>query len=531
MASPTASTRRSPGSSAGSLKRSDERASVAHDIPLETLVTHLLAAKRSLSSMNHVLRANELATSARHAQEEAALLSAQSGFLRGAILDQAAILVKVRRSLQATYDWGKRDFRVLVKSMDSVDGELGRTIEFLRSTEVNSLLRPQDEQRKNLLDFVDEESGIQQSFDGDLLRFDNDIRDLKKIIVESQTQESDDEGQESQAFAMDMVMDLVENSSVMAQLLASLTNHFDMCVTAIRTTEGGAALARRRAAEVNHLQGSDGVSISGVIAEQESNMSDLEPTTDGDRAEMLRVVVQDAGEVSDVVQEIQERLVVMEQDGRVLEQRNADAEKSYITMLEAFTILGSIGDRLHDYLAAEQDFKTRWELEKETVFDRLAEMKVMRGFYDGYASAYNTLILEVERRKAVEDRVQNIWRMAQDSVDKLLAADGASREAFRQDVGEYLPTDLWPGMLAVPQRWQCSLTANSRSNRSRVQDFGRISISFVVIFVSFGRRMIKLFVLRASDLAEPHRPKRRAVHNPTTTVDKDKKKMFDKTGI
>lgn len=470
MASPTASTRRSPGSSAGSLKRSDERASVAHDIPLETLVTHLLAAKRSLSSMNHVLRANELATSARHAQEEAALLSAQSGFLRGAILDQAAILVKVRRSLQATYDWGKRDFRVLVKSMDSVDGELGRTIEFLRSTEVNSLLRPQDEQRKNLLDFVDEESvnmmrdamkksieelqGIQQSFDGDLLRFDNDIRDLKKIIVESQTQESDDEGQESQAFAMDMVMDLVENSSVMAQLLASLTNHFDMCVTAIRTTEGGAALARRRAAEVNHLQGSDGVSISGVIAEQESNMSDLEPTTDGDRAEMLRVVVQDAGEVSDVVQEIQERLVVMEQDGRVLEQRNADAEKSYITMLEAFTILGSIGDRLHDYLAAEQDFKTRWELEKETVFDRLAEMKVMRGFYDGYASAYNTLILEVERRKAVEDRVQNIWRMAQDSVDKLLAADGASREAFRQDVGEYLPTDLWPGMLAVPQRWQ-----------------------------------------------------------------------------
>ncbi|OAA53674.1 Autophagy-related protein 17 [Cordyceps fumosorosea ARSEF 2679] len=470
MASPTASNRRGSGSSAGSLKRSDERSSTGHKIPLETLVTHLLAAKRSLSSMNHVLRANEVATSARNAQEEAALLNAQAGFLRGATLDQAAILVKVRRSLQATYDWGKRDFRVLVKSMDSVDDELGRTIEFLRSTQVNSVLRPEDEQRKNLLDFVDEESvntmrdamkksieelqGIQQSFDGDLLRFDNDIRDLKKIIIESQTQESDDEGQASRPLTMEIMMNLVEHSTVMAQLLVSLTNHFDMCVTAIRTTEGGAALARRRAAEVNQIQGSDGVSISGVIAEQESNTSDLEPTTDSDRAEMIRVVVQDAGEVSDVVQEIQERLAAMEQDYKFLEHRHAEAEKSYLAMLEAFTILGNIGDRLHDYLAAEQDFRTRWELEKETVFDKLTEMKAMRGFYDGYASAYNTLILEVERRKSVEDRVQNIWRMAQDNVDKLLAADRASREAFHQDVGEYLPTDLWPGMQAMPKRWQ-----------------------------------------------------------------------------
>ncbi|EJP62668.1 kinase activator [Beauveria bassiana ARSEF 2860] len=470
MASPTAPTRRSTGSSAGSLQRSDERASIAANIPLETLVTHLLAAKRSLSSMNHVLRANEIATSARNAHEEAALLSAQANFLRGATLDQAAILVKVRRSLQSTYDWSKRDFRVLVKSMDGVDGKLGRTIESLRSTQISDLLRPQDEQRKNLLDFVDEEGvnrmrdamkksieelqGIQQSFDGDLLRFDNDIRDLKKVIIASQTQDSGDEDQASQPFTMDILMEILENSTAMAQLLASLTNHFDMCVTAIRTTEGGAALARRRAAEVNQAQGSDGVSISGVIAEQESNMSDLESVTDSDRAEMLHVVVQDASEVSDVVEEIQERLAVMEQDYKILGQRNVAAEKSYISMLDAFTVLGSIGDRLNDYLAAEQDFKTRWDLEKETVFDRMTEMEEMRGFYDGYGSAYKSLISEVKRRKAVEDGVQNVWRMAQANVDKLLAADKASRESFRQDVGEYLPTDLWPGMHARPQRWK-----------------------------------------------------------------------------
>lgn len=256
----------------------------------------------------------------------------------------------------------------------------------------------------------------------------------------------------------------------MAQLLASLTNHFDMCVTAIRTTEGGADLARRRAAEVTQSQGGDGVSISGVIAEQESNTNDLEPKTDDDRAEMFKVVMQDAEEVNDVVQEIQQRLAAMEEDYKYVAERKEESEKAYLGMLEAFAILGSIGDRLGDYLAAEGDFKTRWELEKESVFDRLAEMKDMRQFYEGYASAYDSLILEMERRRAVEDRVKGIWRMAQDNVDKLLEADRVSRETFRQDVGEYLPTDLWPGMQSSPQRWQVVRLDDKEADAERSEE-------------------------------------------------------------
>ncbi|KAK3179898.1 autophagy protein 17 [Lecanicillium sp. MT-2017a] len=483
MASPAASTRRSAGSSAASLRRSDEkRPSSAPSIPVETLVNHLLAAKRSLSSMNHVLRANELATAARNVQEEAHILKAQSGFLRGATLDQAAILVRVRRSLQATYDWGKKDFKVLIRAMDEVDGQLERTMEMLRGTDVQSVVASDGEDRKNLLDYVDEDSvnrmrdsmkksiqelqAIQQSFDGDLLRFDTDIRNLKKIIVEAPASERN-EGEQA---GTEVVLGLIENSATMAQLLASLTNHFDMCVTAIRTTEGGADLARRRAAEVTQSQGGDGVSISGVIAEQESNTNDLEPKTDDDRAEMFKVVMQDAEEVNDVVQEIQQRLAAMEEDYKYVAERKEESEKAYLGMLEAFAILGSIGDRLGDYLAAEGDFKTRWELEKESVFDRLAEMKDMRQFYEGYASAYDSLILEMERRRAVEDRVKGIWRMAQDNVDKLLEADRVSRETFRQDVGEYLPTDLWPGMQSSPQRWQVVRLDDKEADAERSEE-------------------------------------------------------------
>lgn len=273
-----------------------------------------------------------------------------------------------------------------------------------------------------------------------------------------------------------LLLSVVENSSGMAQLLASLTTHFDMCVTAIRTTEGGAALARHRAAETqqqqNNTSNPDGVSISGVIAEQESNAPDLEPKTERDRAEMLRVVVQDAEEVDDVVREIQQRLTAMEHDHTLLQQRRDAAQAAYVAILEAYASLSGIADRLPDYLASETDFKTRWDLEKDAIFSKLDEMKDMRGFYEGYASAYDGLLLEIERRNSVQDRVKSIWRTAQDSVDKLLDADAASREAFRQDVGEFLPTDLWPGLHLAPKRWKVSRVKSSDEHKGHESNSG-----------------------------------------------------------
>jgi autophagy-related protein 17 len=285
-----------------------------------------------------------------------------------------------------------------------------------------------------------------------LLRFDTDIRSLKKAIVDSPIPQVQDEP--NAISSSELLMSLIDHSSNMAHLLASLTTHFDMCVTAIRTTEGAAALARRKAAEVTQSQSSDGVSISGVIAEQESNIPDLEPRTDQDRDEMLRVVVQDAEEVDDVVQEIQERLGAMEQEYAILDERTAQTKKAFAGVMEAYAALGEIGTRLADYLAAEEDFRVRWDLEKDAVLAKLQEMKDMRDFYEGYASAYDSLVLEAARRRTADERVRAIWAKARENADKIHEQDHAAREAFRQDVGEFLPTDLWLGMQGPPRRYQ-----------------------------------------------------------------------------
>lgn len=161
-ASPAAPSRRSVESSMASLKRSPDSSNHSHNspgqpsIPIDTLVNHLVAAKRSLSSMTLVLRANELANHARSAHEDTVILAAQTAFLRNSILDQVSILVKLRKSLQVTYDWGKKDFKKLVRSMDESHASLESTMSMLRNTVVQSGLRPPGEDRKSLLDFVDE---------------------------------------------------------------------------------------------------------------------------------------------------------------------------------------------------------------------------------------------------------------------------------------------------------------------------------------------------------------------------------------
>ncbi|KAH9238448.1 hypothetical protein K456DRAFT_1886265 [Colletotrichum gloeosporioides 23] len=448
---------------------SDSASNAADPVPVETLVEHLLAAKRSLSSMTAVLRANEIATDARQAHEEAVVLYAESQFLKRAIAEQLALLMKVRRGLKRTYDAGKRDFKNLVKTMDATNEKLQDTMAMLKNTTVESVFRPPGEERRNLMDFVDEKSvhvmvealkqslgelqAIQTSFDGDLLRFDDDLRALKKTITTTPLPRSLSNSSHHDPIP-ELLVSLVEHSHCMAQLLTSLTKHFDLCVTAVRTTEGGAALARRRAAEVTQSQGGDGVSISGVIADQESHMPDLEPITTQDRADMLDIVVSDAAEVDSVIQEINERLHAMEEDFAALTAQTGQTKAAFLGTLDAFTALEEIGGRVASYIASEAEFLQRWEDERFTIYGKLGEMDDLRDFYEKYAGAYDNLILEVERRRLVEDKIQNIWRKAKDSVDKLVENDRREREGFRQDIGEFIPTDLWPGMDAGMKRME-----------------------------------------------------------------------------
>lgn len=273
----------------------------------------------------------------------------------------------------------------------------------------------------------------------------------------------------------------------MAEHLASLTHHFDMCVTAVRITEGGAALARRKAAE--DFGEADPVSISGVIAEQEINVEEHDPQ---DKADIVKLVIEDASEVGEVVADLNEEMQRIEMDFNFLKDQADQVKSANVAVTQAFQILDDIRSRLSSYLAAEAEFIQRWEDEKHIISARLEDMKNLRDFYDGYASAYDSLILEVERRRAIEEKIRGIWRKAKEQVDRLVESDWKDRETFKAEVGEYIPTDLWVGMSGPLRRWEvvCANEGESSTSPSERAAPGKMPKQEEGSAVTLGRNVV-----------------------------------------
>jgi autophagy-related protein 17 len=249
------------------------------------------------------------------------------------------------------------------------------------------------------------------------------------------------------------IRSLEENAAEMATLLTSLVQHFDLCVNAIKHTEGGFA-AVKKAATDNQLP--EGVTVSGVIAES-TNDSGLEPISDEDRREMLTVLSNDAAEVEDVVLELHQRLQSMEEQHDQVQEHVGRLAASYNSTVSAFTILESIGSRLPTYITSSQEFLLRWADSKAQIAEQMEELESMRVFYEGYMTSYYGLVDEVVRRKAAEDKMKAILKKAMEQVRKLHDADTKEREAFRREVGDFLPSDLWPGLVADAPRFEINI--------------------------------------------------------------------------
>jgi autophagy-related protein 17 len=253
-----------------------------------------------------------------------------------------------------------------------------------------------------------------------------------------------------------LIQSLEENAAEMASLLDSLVQHFDLCVNAIKHTEGGFA-AVKKAATDNQLP--DGVTVSGVI-EEPGNDSGLEPLSDEDRRQMLTVLSNDAAEVEDVVLELHQRLQSMEEQHDQIQEHVGTLTASYTSTIAAFTILETIGSRLPAYIASSQDFLLRWADYKAQIFEQMEELEGTRIFYEGYMTSYHGLIEEVARRKAAEEKMKALLKKTMEQVRKLHDADTREREAFRRDVGDYMPSDLWPGLVANAPRFEITIVGD-----------------------------------------------------------------------
>ncbi|EEH42280.1 uncharacterized protein PADG_07100 [Paracoccidioides brasiliensis Pb18] len=465
----------------------DTEASISSQQPdLEVLVSHLVAAKRSLSSIHHVWRANEIVTRARAALEESVIVSSRTSFLRRGLYEQLKLLYGVRTEVERVAHRGRSEFAAALKEMDNVDARLTETLDMLRDTTVEAEFRPPGEEPKTLYDFVDDRgvedlqsllkasidntNAAQAALDRSNRAFDIDIHSIhqalgkyrdvvrKRLGSSSSLSSSSPSASRlsipSPLLVPELLRSLEAHARGMADLLESLVRHFDLCVTAVKHTEGGGAAARSITGDLP-----TGVGIVSVghktqdLNDSGNLLAPPEPITKEEYQEMINVLTKDASEAEDVVLEIQDRIAEMESTlEQVLEQCNA-VNAIYMSTTDVFYSLSKVASsQLTDYISQAHAFARVWKEEHENIQASMAELADLRNLYAGFLDAYDRLIMEVTRRKAVRAAVGKVLKETRRELDKLFEDDVHAREMFRTEYGDYLPSDIWPGLGRCPAR-------------------------------------------------------------------------------
>lgn len=428
--------------------------------PLESLVSHLLASKRSLSSISHVLRANELVTSTRATLESNVSTVARTEFLRSGIDEQCRVLEHLHAGSQSVSRRGNAEFDNVLRSLDAAEEKLKGTLQLLRETFVEAALRPEGEEKRNLLDFVDE-SGVEtllgtvreavgnagmghKDFKETNQKFGEEVLGIRQLLSERKAQIFEDSALDGEtASPIPVILSIMEdNARHMADNLESLVKHYDLCVSAIKHTEGGGDAAQRIAG---------GLPEEVAFAETDLNASP-EPISEEERLEMINVIQKDADQVEEVMLEIRDRIAEMESQDQILAEYINACTQEYSDTRLAFKLLEDIGQRLPAFIAQSQVFLMRWDEERSRLEEHMEELEGLRLFYDGFLSAYDNLLIEVDRRKALEAKVHKIVQDAMHKIGRLYDDDAEAREVFKAEQGDFLPIDIWPAMTSSPPR-------------------------------------------------------------------------------
>ncbi|KAI9754851.1 MAG: hypothetical protein M4579_004508 [Chaenotheca gracillima] len=441
-------------------KALDEPASDAPRTELDKLVEYLLAAKRSLSSTTQVWRANEIVNLARGALEESVAVGARTGFLGRGIHEQYQVLRRVKAGTDGVAREGQTEFEAVLRELDVADARLQQSLDLLKSTAVQASFRAggEEAEQKTLHDFVDEEGvdnlkaalrGVidevqetQHDFDTSIKSFEDDLNAINTALPSGDGTSSSNDV--SHTPIPSLFQTLETHAKEMANLLESLVRHFDLCVAAIKQTEGGGAAAQEITGEMPTGLKTDAENEDGAPPE---------PVSHAEKSEMLQVLETDAAEVEYVVLEMRDRLAEMEthlesvnDHVNILNRRHADTTS-------AFHLLEELGTRLPECLSRSQEFLIEWKGQRQKIEEKMEELEGLRDFYDGFLAAYDDLIIEVDRRREVESKMNAIARDTAAKLDRLYEDDLADREAFRQEQGEYLPSDIWPGLTDPPRRF------------------------------------------------------------------------------
>ncbi|ETN39381.1 uncharacterized protein HMPREF1541_05604 [Cyphellophora europaea CBS 101466] len=448
-------------------------------VTIDTLITYLVAAKRSLSSIHHVHRATNVLAEARSSVESTAVLGARTTYLRRSLLSQLKILRGIQFELEGSANAIRVEFQASIKELDAAGRRLQQNIQQLKQTRIDDGFklppvqdegptvlpktslhdfveeRPVEELKDAMKEVIDNVQDNQQEISRSIRNLEEDLQVINELLIDKQSSLSSASSDFQPPNMPDLLKKLEDYAHSMAQSLESLVNHFDLCATAIRHTEGAGDAIVRNYQAGNLPEDVDVEKLEGPA----------EPMNEGERAEMLQVLSTDAAEVDDVVMEIQEHAAEMDGHLNEILHWKERADGSHEDVATAFRHLETIGQRLPTFLAESARHASRWTEDKARIEDGIAGMEELCETYDNFLHGYDRLIIEAARRRAVKKQMEKIVDEAQARLDALHDDDLKERQLFREDQGDYLPSDIWEGLHLAPARYGIHRIDNVREGR------------------------------------------------------------------
>ena len=454
------SDRDSPLSSASSTASLENNGSLT----LEHLVKHFVAAKRSLNTQTVLWRATDIVNTARELLEENAVLAAKNTATRNLVEQQVDALEAVRRGVDVVEVQVQADFKQLLHDVDTAFAGLNSTLAVLRETPIEAVLQPHGTPQKHLYDFIDSAtvSNLQATLRACIDRYNHahaalegssDAFDtwLDNLHSSMENVPMTPATTSNPSPIPSLYRHLEGHAKEAAQAFQSLVQHYDLCITALRHTEGGSAAATQATGDA-------------PVHSADHGAAPPEPMSEQERRDMLHVVQKDAREVDHVVNEIQERGSEMTFLLSQIENHINHLRSEASALSSALDIVSHMTVQVRTYIAASRSFHTSWLQDtRPSLLNGIDEWENQREFYERFDLAYAELLVEIASRRRRHDKAKRKAEEAQRELDRLHVEDERAREQFTLAQGDFLPLDIWPGLRDPPRQYQVRVVPVARN--------------------------------------------------------------------
>ena len=118
------------------------------------------------------------------------------------------------------------------------------------------------------------------------------------------------------------------------------------------------------------------------------------------------------------------------------------------------THLRNLNTAIPSHVSSAKTFTTTWLRLKTSILAKTEDLTSLTSFYSSFITSYASLLQEISRRAQVEKQMKKVADRARKEIEGLYNADVELRREFLDEVGEFLPRDIWPGLVESPRRWE-----------------------------------------------------------------------------